>query len=409
MSKRNVIFLATAFAALFWWSAVTAAEYTGTEKMKEDSDQAQPNVVEPQENLTAPKPEVKGTEKMTHQEMMLQHGKQAMSLFPVERDGKWGYIDKSGKIAIQPKYEDAEFFSEGLARVKVYGKWGFIDETGNMAIQRQYENVGDFSDGLAKVEVSGKWGYIDTKGNTVIAPKYGRAEDFHEGLAAVRDGGWLSAKWAFIDKNGKIVAGSLGKEEGAAYREGATAPRREFSEVGDFSEGMARVKIDGKWGYIDNSGNLKVNPRFENAGNFMDGLANVEVDGRWGYIDKSGNFTIKPQFHSAEPFSSDGLALVRVGGMFGGKYGFIDKTGKHVITPRFTNAGPFSDGLARVEIDGKWGYIDKGGNFAIAPQYSDAWNFVNGVARVKTGGTFGGKWHYIDKSGKPLMEQGQTR
>lgn len=42
----------------------------------------------------------------------------------------WGYIDRTGALAIPCKYKDAEPFSEGVAAVKVDDAWGFIRPTG---------------------------------------------------------------------------------------------------------------------------------------------------------------------------------------------------------------------------------------------------------------------------------------
>ncbi|MCX7985750.1 MAG: WG repeat-containing protein [Bacteroidales bacterium] len=39
-------------------------------------------------------------------------------------------MDKSGKEVIPLKYDDAGYFSEGLARVKLNDKWGYIDKNG---------------------------------------------------------------------------------------------------------------------------------------------------------------------------------------------------------------------------------------------------------------------------------------
>ena len=49
---------------------------------------------------------------------------------PVKYNGKWGYIDKTGKFVIEPKFEGAYPFSEGLAMVKVGKAVGYIDKTG---------------------------------------------------------------------------------------------------------------------------------------------------------------------------------------------------------------------------------------------------------------------------------------
>jgi hypothetical protein len=100
-------------------------------------------------------------------------------------DGIWGYIDTSGTMVIEPQYDDARIFSEGLAPVEIDGRWGYIDIHGNMVIDLQFEDAGIFSEGLAAVMVGEKWGYIDKNGNMVIEPQYEDAGYFSEGLAPV--------------------------------------------------------------------------------------------------------------------------------------------------------------------------------------------------------------------------------
>ena len=63
------------------------------------------------------------------------------------------------------------------------------------------------------------------------------------------------------------------------------------------------------WGYIDNTGKEVINPQFKSAGQFSEGLAAVRLNGTYGYIDKSGSFIIKPIYDIALPFQS-GLAKV---------------------------------------------------------------------------------------------------
>ncbi len=101
--------------------------------------------------------------------------------------------------------------------------------------------------------------------------------------------------------------------------------------------GLARVKVSGKWGYIDRSGRIVINPQFEEAGDFAQGLAPVKMGGKWGYIDRSGRIVINPQFEEAGGFT-EGLARVKVGG----KWGYVDGKGQMVIPSQFNEAGNFS-------------------------------------------------------------------
>jgi hypothetical protein len=98
------------------------------------------------------------------------------TLFPVQVDGKWGCISKTGKMVVEPQFTEIGHFSEGLASVKVGDKYGYIDITGKTVIEPQFDGAQNFADGLANVRVGnegplgqgGKWGYIDKTGTYVI-------------------------------------------------------------------------------------------------------------------------------------------------------------------------------------------------------------------------------------------------
>ena len=91
---------------------------------------------------------------------------------------------------IAPQYEAAGLFDDGLAPVKQNGKWGYIDKTGKTVIPFQYDIAGLFNEGFALVgtlvysepETVYDWetdqtyetgktmstyglGFVDTKGN----------------------------------------------------------------------------------------------------------------------------------------------------------------------------------------------------------------------------------------------------
>jgi hypothetical protein len=167
-------------------------------------------------------------------------------------DYKYGFIDKTGKIAIDanfPTWDMVWPFSENLAPFRSGTKEGFIDKKGNVAIQPLYDDVGFFSEGLAPVELNDKWGYIDTKGTMKIQTMYDDCTDFWEGLAFVVSG----TTWSVIDKKGNVKI-SLGDYEPVTgfFHNGLTLiakedinGKTEFKYINTKNETIYSVLVDG--------------------------------------------------------------------------------------------------------------------------------------------------------------------
>ncbi|MBW4679932.1 MAG: WG repeat-containing protein [Microcoleus vaginatus WJT46-NPBG5] len=247
-----------------------------------------------------------------------------------------GFIGTTGKMVFQTTAGSFKSFSEGLAAFIVNSKVGYIDKAGKVVIEPQFDTADpypenyDFSEGLAVIRINNKAGYIDKTGKIVIEPKFDYAYPFSQDKAQVR----VEGKPAFIDKAGKYLI----------------EPQYSLSEyelIGPFSEGLAQVlKLWEGVGYIDETGKLIIPaqfngtgvfpgdarhvPYFKADGKFSEGLAAVEIQRKWGYIDKTGKMIIQPQYEAAGAFS-EGLARVNVGGEWndmhnfieGGKWGYI--------------------------------------------------------------------------------------
>ena len=88
------------------------------------------------------------------------------TLFSVLRDGKTGFIDRTGKIVIDPQFDSVGDFSEGLAEITVttetypFSKHGYIDESGRLAINPQFDVAYPFSERLALVKIGDLHGFI---------------------------------------------------------------------------------------------------------------------------------------------------------------------------------------------------------------------------------------------------------
>ena len=126
----------------------------------------------------------------------------------------------------------------------------------------------------------------------------------------------------------------------------------QFSEVKNFSQGLAAVKLDDKWGYIDKTGKVVVKPQFSEAYSFSERVAGVTVDSnKWEYIDQTGKQRIRLQFDgSLSGWFSEGLAPVTVyEDGYPRNNGYMNKRGQLVIKTQFSEIYGFSEGLAAVE------------------------------------------------------------
>lgn len=64
-----------------------------------------------------------------------------------------------------------------------------------------------------------------------------------------------------------------------------------FEKAASFSEGFAKVQFEGKYGFIDKSGNWVIKSKYENVSNLKNGIAFVyQKNERMGYIDQTGKF-----------------------------------------------------------------------------------------------------------------------
>ena len=280
-----------------------------------------------------------------------------------------------------------------LFPARISGKWGFIDKTGVIVVQPQFRWAGDFAYGLAPVAIGDdlpEEGYVDSSGKAVIGAVLDAALQFSEGLGLVanHDG------WGFMDTTGRYVIPP------------------QYDDAHGFSEGLAAVKTKKGWGFIDQSGKFVIEPQYADAGDFGDGLAPVGEKDGWEFIDNQGRVVIPPQPSWHPDAFTEGLApvWVPVDGPSGGLYGYIDKTGQFVLPAKWGRALHFSGGLApaRAEDDpttgelGKWGFIDISGHWVVEPQFYGLGEIHGGLAYTETAD---GKMGYVDATGKVIWSE----
>ena len=107
-------------------------------------------------------------------------------------------------------------------------------------------------------------------------------------------------------------------------------------------------------------------PQYEAAGLFDDGLAPVKQNGKWGYVDETGTpvteFVYEPLL-SSDTFSREALVpysahegLIPV--MKDGKCGVIDTQGNEVVPCIFDGITSVYDGAVWAKQNGQWGVLN---------------------------------------------------
>ncbi len=252
----------------------------------------------------------------------------------VEKNGKFGYINKNNRLVIPYKFNYAEDFKNGRAKVKIRqnskSKYAYINRKGEF-ITDLFDDITDFKNNLAIASKNGLFALVDTSGK-IISDWYEKIYPFKEGYARVEKNG----KFAFINTKGKLISNW-------------------YEDAYDYSDARAKVKLGGKWGYLDKKGELIIPTIYDNAWNFENNIAKVEKNGKFAFIDIQGN-PITDWFDRIYFFSDERAVVVK-----NKKWGYIDINGRVVIPLIYDRAFAFANGVALVYKNGKMIKIDKDG------------------------------------------------
>lgn len=295
---------------------------------------------------------------------------------PIAKSIEEKIVEKKGEDKIETKsfsskYDKVREFSEGLAVVELDGLYGVIDKNGKEIVPALYQEIKDFSEGLAVVKLNDKYGFINREGKLVIPLKYNSAESFSKGKTLVR----------YANKNMYIsVAG------------------KEYEQIGDFLEGLAVVKSNGKYGFIDKTGKEVISLKYDEVENFREGLAKVVLNKKIGYISKIERIVIPIKYDYA--YREEGIIRGRIGKKsyimtlkgkeyeykgevdywtlqilyykvgYNNKVGLIDIKGNEIVSIEYDYIGGFYDaGVIIVKKNNKYGAIDREGKEVIPLKY----------------------------------------
>jgi hypothetical protein len=191
---------------------------------------------------------------------------------PVFSNNKAGMIDSTGKLAIPLIYEECGHFEKGKAQVYQKGKVGLIDKAGKLLIPCKYDFIlPTYIDSIFIVSAKNKnsnqfqFSLISTAGTILLPLQYDQIEDSYPASRIT-----LYKRFGFYSMSERKII----------------VPCK-YDKVLFFHEGLAAVKTENKWGFVDLTGKLVIPIKYDevNVG-FEKGHATVWLNGEKLIIEK---------------------------------------------------------------------------------------------------------------------------
>lgn len=293
-------------------------------------------------------------------------------LLKIRVEGKYGFIDQHGILAIPPIYTSAGDFQERLSYV-IDSAMAFkiIDDNYNFvgSVAEKVWSTSCFSQKLLEItsdSEDGRTGFCDPSGKIVIPLSFENVLPFD------RNGAWVSehseeALYGRIDRVGKWICPPIftavlpfvddASFSGAKRNEqwivvnhsGEAAFPFQFAEVRQGAEGLIPVRFvnnDNLMGWLSYNGEIRMPGRYENLGDyFVNNLIAACKNEKWGIVDYKGNWVLEPQFfYIGQPSGGLWPVIPKSGDLFG----LMKQDGSMLTYPNFITQPVFHDGIARV-------------------------------------------------------------
>ncbi|HPO50343.1 MAG TPA: WG repeat-containing protein, partial [Spirochaetota bacterium] len=301
----------------------------------------------------------------------------------VRKNSKYGYIDKNGKVIVNPVYEDGTNFNSNVAFVKEDNLWGMINKTGNFIIKPYYDWVWGSQNDYYAVKKNNYYGIVNKNGKVVVEIKYDWVEIIKEKNNAILS---LEGKKGCVDlKNGKTLINF--DYEDILY----------INEAERFI-----IKKDALYYICDEDGKTLGN-RYDNIYNdyYFSDYFYFTKNYNYGIIDKNDELILKEDKYAFLKVISKDKKLIAVRKFDEDYCRIIDFSGKEIAFTRYSSIDKFINGFFRSEKNGKYGLIDDNYNEVLPTVYENILKLEkSGCYRISKNKLYG----IADDKGKIIVE-----
>jgi hypothetical protein len=322
-----------------------------------------------------------------------------LACIDVGHKNRWALLDSAGNTLTNKQYDHISPFNGKFFPVRSHGFWGAIDPLGKEIVACVHDSLVQESGNHIVVKFKGKFGVINLNENWVVTPQPNRLmlldddkyfayagnttflKSFSGNIIYFSDNRLefktnhllehlASGAFWIIDMSGIIIDRSYQPDNAD----------RIFHE----SEGLRAIRKDGKYGFIDARGRLRIANRYEDVKKFSNGLAAIKIRDKWGFIDEDEKLVAQPVYDKVENFTN-GVAIVTQNNFSG----LLDQNGKIILPLRYDEIVVDKQNRFLLKQNGLYGLADAKGGIIINPKYDAIVDSDNGYVIVQRNGKYG--------------------
>ena len=301
----------------------------------------------------------------------------------------WQLLNENGKELTEKYYEKLLPPNQLGFPLVSKGFSGIVNFEGREFIHCVFDSISQPVDGLIAVKFKVKYGIINANEDWLVAPQTYPLSVINEQRYLQRQPGNNFIK-SFVGEilyftpypiefNKENFTEFLpdGVEKTISYSGEIierTAVPNNVEEIFHEHEGLRGIKKDGRYGFVDQQGRLRIANRYDSIGEFHEGVAAVKLIGKWGFVNKSDQIVVNPNYDNCSLFLN-GLAIVSRNR----KFGVIGKTGTSILPLRYDDVRRLPDNKFLLTTSLLQGLADKQCNVLVEPRFSSLTEASNGL------------------------------
>lgn len=323
----------------------------------------------------------------------------------------WQLVNENNVVVTDKYYQSISKIREEGFLVTHRNYAGWLDNAGKEVVHCVYDSIISMKDNLVSVKFRGQYGIIDKNDRWVVPPQVYPIQLISSTHYLLKQPGQSFLKTI----EGQIIYFTPNKTsfekdywlehlpnggdrkisyEGIALPSAIQPQTENVQYVFKESEGFRGVQKDGKFGFVDAKGKLRIANRYDSIGDFHEGLAAIKLIGKWGFLNAQDKIAVHPNYEWVDRFNG-GVCIAKQRG----KFGMIDATGKAILEFRYDAINRLPNGQLEIVANQKKGRASAEGKIEIETRFNYLAEVENGSLIASQEGLFG----VVDRHGLSVV------